>query len=166
MGDERETPGKIILGELGDIESGVRQLIRNSPLEVLGSVVSPSGQVLRVPTSCTDHRTEVPQHRRVSASTPVRTTEVLEGVVARACKLAADSEQEDEGIRGPGPRHQVWAVQAEFAERIGTSRSRLSTCMSGKVVPSATLMVRMQRLADTITPPRGLVVVRKAKRVS
>src|ERR1022692_3136194 len=30
----RITPGKIILGELGDIESGVRQLIRNEPLEV------------------------------------------------------------------------------------------------------------------------------------
>ena len=30
----RVTPGKIILGELGDIESGVRQLIRNRPLEV------------------------------------------------------------------------------------------------------------------------------------
>lgn len=43
---------------------------------------------------------------------PYGTTELLEGVVARACKLAADSEQEDEGIRGPGPRHQVWAVQA------------------------------------------------------
>jgi hypothetical protein len=27
----RVTPGKIILGELGDIESGVRQLIRTRP---------------------------------------------------------------------------------------------------------------------------------------
>jgi hypothetical protein len=45
----RVTPGKIILGELGDIESGVRQLIRNRPLEV-AEVTLPSGQVLRVPT--------------------------------------------------------------------------------------------------------------------
>lgn len=43
------TPGKIILGELGDIESGVRQLIRNVPLEV-ATVELPSGHVLRVPT--------------------------------------------------------------------------------------------------------------------
>jgi hypothetical protein len=35
--------------ELGDIESGVRQLIRNRPLEV-AEVSLPSGQVLRVPT--------------------------------------------------------------------------------------------------------------------
>ncbi len=45
----RVTPGKIILGELGDIESGVRQLIRKVPLEVI-EVVLPSGQTLRVPT--------------------------------------------------------------------------------------------------------------------
>ena len=45
----RVTPGKIILGELGDIESGVRQLIRNRPLEVT-EVELPSGHVLRVPT--------------------------------------------------------------------------------------------------------------------
>jgi hypothetical protein len=45
----RVTPGKIILGELGDIESGVRQLIRNAPLEVV-EVMLPSGQTLRVPT--------------------------------------------------------------------------------------------------------------------
>jgi hypothetical protein len=45
----RVTPGKIILGELGEIESGVRQLIRNRPLEVT-EVSLPSGQVLRVPT--------------------------------------------------------------------------------------------------------------------
>lgn len=45
----RVTPGKIILGELGDIESGVRQLIRRKPLEVT-EVELPSGHKLRVPT--------------------------------------------------------------------------------------------------------------------
>lgn len=49
MVTNRVTPGKIILGELGDIESGVRQLIRNRPLEVT-EVELPSGHVLRVPT--------------------------------------------------------------------------------------------------------------------
>ncbi|MFD2862989.1 helix-turn-helix domain-containing protein [Salininema proteolyticum] len=36
--------------------------------------------------------------------------------------------------------------QAEFAERIGTSASRLSTYISGKVMPSAALMVRIRRV--------------------
>ena len=45
----RVTPGKIILGELGVFESGVRQLIRNRPLEVT-EVTLPSGHELRAPT--------------------------------------------------------------------------------------------------------------------
>ena len=45
----RVTPGKIILGELGEIEAGVRQLIRSVPLET-EEVSLPSGNVVRVPT--------------------------------------------------------------------------------------------------------------------
>lgn len=45
----RAAAGKIILGELGDIESGVRQLIRQVPLEVT-EVTLPSGRQIRVPT--------------------------------------------------------------------------------------------------------------------
>lgn len=37
--------------------------------------------------------------------------------------------------------------QEEFARAIGTSRSRLSTYASGKVVPAATLLVRMESVA-------------------
>lgn len=40
-------------------------------------------------------------------------------------------------------------TRAEFASRIGTSASRLSTYLSGGVVPSAALMVRMRGLAST-----------------
>lgn len=36
----------------------------------------------------------------------------------------------------------------EFARAIGTSRSRLSTYASGKVVPAATLLVRMQAVVE------------------
>src|SRR4029077_2367391 len=45
----RVTYGKIILDRLGDIEAGVRQLIRTTPLEV-AEYVLPSGASLRVPT--------------------------------------------------------------------------------------------------------------------
>jgi transcriptional regulator with XRE-family HTH domain len=36
--------------------------------------------------------------------------------------------------------------KAQFAARIGTSPSRLSTYLNGKVTPSAALMVRVRRL--------------------
>lgn len=45
----RAVPGKIILGELGGIEAGVRQMIRTRPLEVQ-RVRLPSGAELTVPT--------------------------------------------------------------------------------------------------------------------
>jgi hypothetical protein len=45
----RVRPGKIILGQLGDIEAGVRQMIRQRPLET-AQVALPSGRTLRVPT--------------------------------------------------------------------------------------------------------------------
>jgi DNA-binding transcriptional regulator YiaG len=38
--------------------------------------------------------------------------------------------------------------RAEFASRIGTSASRLSTYSTGKVVPSAALMLRIRRVAN------------------
>lgn len=46
----RVTPGKIILGELGGIETGVRQLIRRRPLETV-RVTLPSGATLTAPTA-------------------------------------------------------------------------------------------------------------------
>ena len=46
----RVIPGKLILGQLGDIEAGVRQMIRTRPLEVT-QLTLPSGRVLTVPTA-------------------------------------------------------------------------------------------------------------------
>lgn len=45
----RVTPGKVILGNLDGIEAGVRQMIRNAPLEV-STVTVPSGGEVTVPT--------------------------------------------------------------------------------------------------------------------
>ena len=83
----------------------------------------------------------------VQLSHPYGTTELLEGLVARARKLAADSEREDVASEVQGLVARSGLSKQGFAERIGTSRSRLSTYMSGQVVPSATLMVRMRRVA-------------------
>ncbi len=40
---------------------------------------------------------------------------------------------------------------SEFALRIGTSRSRLSTYRNGRVTPSAAALVRMRRVVDRLT---------------
>jgi hypothetical protein len=46
----RVVPNKLILGEMGGIETGVRQLIRRVPLEVAHYPL-PSGRLLTVPTA-------------------------------------------------------------------------------------------------------------------
>jgi DNA-binding transcriptional regulator YiaG len=83
----------------------------------------------------------------IRLSRPYGTAELLEGVISRARKLAADSEREDVASEVRELVGRSGLSKQDFAQRIGTSRTRLSTYMSGKVVPSAALMVRMRRVA-------------------
>jgi DNA-binding transcriptional regulator YiaG len=85
----------------------------------------------------------------IRLSRPYGTAELLEGVVSRARQLAAKSEREEVASEVRGLVGESGLSNQEFAERIGTSRPRLSTYMSGKVVPSAALMVRMRRVAQS-----------------
>jgi DNA-binding transcriptional regulator YiaG len=77
---------------------------------------------------------------------PYGTAELLEDVVVQARKLAVNAERDQvvSEVRELVVRSGL--SRQDFADRIGTSRSRLSTYMSGKVVPSAALMVRMRRV--------------------
>lgn len=58
---------------------------------------------------------------------------------AEAAERAAVAAEVDRLVRDSG------LSRAEFASRIGTSASRLSTYATGKVTPSAALLVRMRR---------------------
>lgn len=83
----------------------------------------------------------------IRLSRPYGTAELLEGAVGRARKLVADSERRLVASEVRGLVERSGLSQRDFAERIGTSGSRLSTYLSGKVTPSAALMVRMRRVA-------------------
>lgn len=84
----------------------------------------------------------------VELSRPYGTTELLRGVVDRARKAAADSEREEVAAEIRRLVGESGISMQDFALRMGTSRPRLSTYMSGKVVPSAALMVRIRRVAS------------------
>lgn len=79
-------------------------------------------------------------------SRPYGTSELLEGVIARARKLAADTERDQVASEARELVARSGLSRHDFADRMGTSRPRLSTYMAGKVVPSAALMVRMRRV--------------------
>jgi len=83
----------------------------------------------------------------VRLARPYGTAELLEGAVARARALAADSERDEVAAEIGELVTDSGLSKQDFAERIGTSRTRLSTYLSGKVMPSAALMVRMRRVA-------------------
>jgi predicted XRE-type DNA-binding protein len=84
----------------------------------------------------------------VRLARPYGTTELFEAVIDSARKEAADSERTQVATEVRQLVATSGLSAQDFALRLGTSRSRLSTYMSGKVVPSATLMIRMRRAAD------------------
>jgi DNA-binding transcriptional regulator YiaG len=90
----------------------------------------------------------------VQMSRPYGTGELMEGVVAQARKLAADTERDLVASEVRELVVRSGLSQQDFADRMGTSRPRLSTYMAGKVVPSATLMVRMRRVEQLAREPQ------------
>jgi hypothetical protein len=74
-------------------------------------------------------------------------TALLRRAVTRARQ---DTEDADRAAVAARVRHLISAsglTAAQFAARAGTSSSRMSTYVTGKVVPSAAMMLRLERLA-------------------
>jgi DNA-binding transcriptional regulator YiaG len=81
-------------------------------------------------------------------SRPYGIAEAMEAVLSRARKRAEANERAAVAAEIREAVKHSGLSQAEFASRIGTSASRLSTYAAGKVTPSATLMLRVRRVAD------------------
>ena len=78
-------------------------------------------------------------------SRPYGVTELLEMAIDNA-RTAADRRDREEAagrIRKAFERSNMTVT--DFAARMGTSRSRMSTYLAGKVAPSAALLIRMER---------------------
>jgi DNA-binding transcriptional regulator YiaG len=90
-----------------------------------------------------------PVARRVeevlSYSRPFGVTPAMTRTIARAREAAEMEERRLVAAEVGSLARQSGLSRAEFASRIGTSTSRLSTYITGKVTPSAALLVRMRR---------------------
>lgn len=84
----------------------------------------------------------------LSHSRPYGITEAMQTVLSRVRRRAEESERAAVAAEIREAVERSGLSQAEFASRIGTSASRLSTYASGKVTPSATLMLRIRRVAE------------------
>lgn len=82
----------------------------------------------------------------VEISRPYGTGDLLTTVIERARQDAADAERDEVAGEVRDLVSRSGLSRQDFALRLGTSRPRLSTYMSGKVTPSASLMVRMRHV--------------------
>lgn len=80
-------------------------------------------------------------------SRPYGVDKAMEGVIALARDKTEEEERETVAAEVIGLIATSGFSRTEFASRIGTSSSRLSTYATGKVTPSAALMVRMRAVA-------------------
>jgi DNA-binding transcriptional regulator YiaG len=87
----------------------------------------------------------------LSHSRPYGVAEAMAMVLSRARERAEASERAAVAAEIREAVERSGLSRACFASRIGTSASRLSTYISGKVTPSAALMLRIRRAADRQT---------------
>jgi predicted XRE-type DNA-binding protein len=78
-------------------------------------------------------------------SKPYGVATLMERVIAAARNAAETAERQTVATEVTRLIQKSGLSQAEFASLIGTSASRLSTYATGKVTPSAALLVRMRR---------------------
>ena len=83
----------------------------------------------------------------LAVSRPYGTAVLLERALQRAREEAAATERAEVARRVHALLDASGLGRAAFAEAMGTSPSRLSTYLNGKVMPSAALVVRMERIA-------------------
>lgn len=90
-----------------------------------------------------------PVARRVEAvlaySRPYGVAEAMERVIADARDATEADERRAVAAEISRLVDESGLTRAEFASRVGTSASRLSTYVNGKVTPSASLLLRMRR---------------------
>ncbi len=86
---------------------------------------------------------------------PQGVTALIERVITAARASSEDSERREVAREVDDLVCSSGLSAGTFAQRLGTSASRLSTYRSGKVTPSAALMVRMRRLVERGAPGGG-----------
>jgi DNA-binding transcriptional regulator YiaG len=84
----------------------------------------------------------------LSHSRPYGVAEAMEMVLSRARQRAEATERAAVAAEIRDAIKRSGLSRADFASQIGTSTSRLSTYASGKVTPSAALMLRIRRVSD------------------
>ncbi len=88
----------------------------------------------------------------LSHSRPYGVAELMEDQIQRARAAAESAERAEVAAEVRRSIAESGLSRTEFASRVGTSPSRLSTYVTGKVTPSATMLLRIRRLGAGSVP--------------
>jgi len=102
-------------------------------------------EIRRMPWGTVARRVE----RYLGYRDPDGTSTLFALAIERARKQAERADRADVAARVQAAVERAGKTKAEFAASVGTSASRLSTYLNGKVTPSAALLVRIERTADS-----------------
>lgn len=87
----------------------------------------------------------------LSYESPYGVGPLLARAVERARRQAAESERREVAQRVATLIVRSGVTTAELASQVGTSRSRLSTYRTGRVVPSAAMLLRIERVVERLS---------------
>lgn len=93
--------------------------------------------------------------RCVDLRYPDGVTALFRAAIERAREDAERAERAEIAARVRDAVARSGMSQARFAEHVGTSASRLSTYLSGKVTPSATMLLRIEKVAALSGEPHS-----------
>ncbi len=96
-------------------------------------------------------------------SRPYGVAKAMERIVSRAREAAEAGERQAVAAEIAQLVDQSGLTRSQFASRIGTSASRLSTYVNGKVTPSASLLLRMKEIAQRERAGRELLAMPRAR---
>lgn len=85
----------------------------------------------------------------LTVSRPYGTGALMERALADARRSAEAEERAQVSQRVNDLFERSGMTRAEFADAVGTSTSRLSTYLTGKVAPASTLLIRMERVTES-----------------
>lgn len=91
----------------------------------------------------------------LSYEAPYGVGPLLTRAVERARRRAEESERREVAQRVAALIARSGLTTAELASRVGTSRSRLSTYRTGRVVPSSAMLCRIERVVERLVQDRS-----------
>lgn len=142
-----------------NVDAEVSEPVRSWPQEAIAAALERGGishwrriaaEIRRSPWGPTARAVE----QVLTYSRPYGVAELMERAIAEAREHAAQSEVAEVAARVERLLATSGLTATEFASLVGTSRSRMSTYLAGKVVPSAAMLVRMERAVTGMADAR------------